>query len=236
MNNKVRLLPVLAAVALGTLAIKAVSIAEAAGENAAKANKEKAAEKVEHQDDKTEAKENVDLPPPVTSDENKENSDKSCPAPDFLAEQAGLSQYEIKVLRSLSERREELDSREKKLDTRELTVSAAELRLNDQIEKLQTLESSIDGLLKKLEDKNNEQLASLVKVYESMKPKDAARIFDTLDNDLMLSLADKMKPAVMAAILSNMSSDRARTLTQLMAQKTEPPETVTDLEKKTNGQ
>ena len=69
-----------------------------------------------------------------------------------------------------------------------------------------------------------------------MKPKDAARIFDTLDNDLMLSLADKMKPAVMAAILSNMSSDRARTLTQLMAQKTEPPETVTDLEKKTNGQ
>ncbi len=233
MTSKVRLLPVLAAVALGTFAVKAVSIAEAAGESAAKAKKESvAAQSGDHKDDAPAAKDDLHVPPPVTDDQT---DPKACPAPDFIAEQAGLSQYEIQVLRNLASRRDELDQREQKLDTRELTVSAAELRLNDQIDQLKKLETSIDGLLKKLDEKNNEQLASLVKVYESMKPKDAARIFDSLDNSLMLSLADQMKPASMAAILSNMSSERARTLTQLMAKKTEPPETLKDLEKKSNG-
>lgn len=232
MTTRVRLFAVLAAVAFGALTVKAASIAEAAGENAAKANKENLQEDASLAADKGT---DLTLPPPVTEITSGDGSDKSCPTPDFIADQAGLSQYEIQVLRTLADRRDQLDAREKTLDTRELTVSAAELRLNDQIDELKKLETSISGLLSKLDDKNAEQLASLVKVYESMKPKDAARIFDTLDDALMLSLADLMKPAAMAAILSEMSSERARTLTQLMAKKTEPPKTVTDLEKKQNG-
>ena len=69
-----------------------------------------------------------------------------------------------------------------------------------------------------------------------MKPQDAARIFDTLDDQLMLSLADRMRPANMAAILADMDAGRARTLTTLMAQKTEPPRTVADLEARTRDQ
>ena len=157
-----------------------------------------------------------------------------CPATDLIAEQAGLSQYEIQVLRSLSDRREILDQREASLDTRELTISAAENRLTDQIQELERLEASIQGLLGDLDEQNEAQLASLVKLYESMKPKDAARIFDTLDNALMLEIADRMKPANMAAILSSMDIDRARTLTMLMAQKTVPPQTVAELEARTN--
>lgn len=229
MNTHVRLLPVLAAVAIGVFAIKAISIAEAAGD----APEEKTDDAAVQEAYPAEDAEGV--PDPVTSAEASDVPTGTCEVPDFLAEQAGLSKYEIQVLRSLAERRDQLDDRESVLDTRELTVSAAELRLNDQIDELQKLEGNIKGLLDKLDDKNNEQIADLVKVYESMKPKDAARIFDTLDNSLMLSLADKMKPASMAAILSNMSAERARTLTQLMAQKTEPPETVQELEARTHG-
>lgn len=235
-SSNVRLLPVLAVVALGTFAIKAVAIAEAAGEKAAVSEKAKASEH-EKLDSTAAVHETAsDNPAAVTASQGiAPSEDGTCPAPDLIAEQAGLSQYEIQVLRSLSERREQLDARDANMDTREMTISAAENRLNDQISELKQLEGSIQSLLDELEDKNEAQLESLVKVYESMKPKDAARIFDTLDDKLMLGLADRMKPASMAAVLSSMDSGRARTLTQLMAQKTEPPETLAELESRTNG-
>jgi flagellar motility protein MotE (MotC chaperone) len=234
MSTRVRLLPVLAAVALGTFAVKAVSMAEAAGEAAAKAEKNKAQESHDAEPETAIASEDDVKMPELVTEKEEQASENVCDVPDFLSEQTGLSQYEIQVLRSLADRREQLDTREATLDTREMTVSAAELRLNEQIDELKRLEASIDGLLNQLDQKNDEQLASLVKVYESMKSKDAARIFNTLNDELMLSLADRMKPAAMAAILSDMAPERARTLTQLMAQKTEPPRTVADLETRTN--
>jgi flagellar motility protein MotE (MotC chaperone) len=232
-STRVRLLPVLAVVALGTFAVKAVSIAEAAGAKSA------ATEKSQSEGHGSEATEGShETTSPETGAEvsgTRVADDTACPAPDMIAEQAGLSQYEIQVLRSLSERRTKLDTREASMDTREMTISAAENRLNDQISELKRLEGSIETLLASLDDKNDEQLASLVKVYESMKPKDAARIFNSLDDQLMLGLADRMKPASMAAVLADMDGARARTLTQLMAQKTEPPETIDELEARTNG-
>lgn len=226
MASNVRILPVLAALAIGAFAIKAVAIAEEAGTRAADASSEE------------EPVTASALPPPSENGEaGAELADPAaaCAPGDYIADQAGLSQYEIQVLRNLSDRREQLDARAEALDTRELAVSAAEVRLTDQIDELQRLETQINSLLSKLDDKNDEQLASLVRVYESMKAKDAARIFDTLNDDLMLSLADRMKPANMAAILAAMSPDRARTLTQMMAQKTLPPETVSELEARTGG-
>ncbi|MAP96528.1 MAG: hypothetical protein CMK07_16405 [Ponticaulis sp.] len=226
-SSRVRLLPVIGIVAFGVLSVKAVSIAEAAGAMAAE-NSEPSASP-------TQPIETSALPEMVSEQEESSETESGaeenmCPSTDQIAEQAGLSQYEIQVLRSLADRRESLDARESTLDTREMTISAAETRLNDQIDELKRLEASIQGLLVDLDEQNEEQLASLVKVYESMKPKDAARIFDTLDDILMLELADRMKPAAMAAVLSNMNSERARALTTLMAKKTEPPETVSDLE------
>ena len=156
-------------------------------------------------------------------------------AADLLAEQAGLSQYEIQVLRSLAERREALELREASLDTREMTISAADARLDDQISALQNLESNIEGLLGQLDEQNEAQLASLVTIYQSMRADDAARIFNTLDDELMLNIAKRMAPAPMAAILASMEPDRARTLTTLMATRSEPPRTVAELEARTNA-
>ena len=230
MDNRVRILPVIGILALGTLAVKAVSIAEAAGERASETS-----QSATPASSPAPGNAQVQTVSDTVTD-NEQTNEATCPAPDMIAEQAGLSQYEVQVLRSLADRRETLDARESDLDTREMTISAAEVRLNDQIDELRRLETSIQGLLTNLDEQNEEQLASLVRVYEAMKPQDAARIFDTLDDQLMLSLADRMRPANMAAILADMDAGRARTLTTLMAQKTEPPRTVADLEARTRDQ
>lgn len=228
-KSQVRLLPVLGIVAAGLFAIKAVSIAEAAGEMASNSQTQAAHSEPAH----SEPAATPVSAQPATTTENA-NTD-ACPAPDLLAEQAGLSQYEIQVLRSLAERREALELREASLDTREMTISAAEARLDDQISALQNLESNIEGLLGQLDEQNEAQLASLVTIYQSMRADDAARIFNTLDDELMLNIAKRMAPAPMAAILASMEPDRARTLTTLMATRSEPPRTVAELEARTNA-
>ena len=146
MNTKIRLLPVIAVVAFGAFAVKAVSIAEAAGEAAAKSGQEQTAQAASTASQKPESGE-VQLasaePNAAPAEGEPSKPGDACPAPDLLAEQAGLSPYEIQVLRNLAERREELDARAEQLDTREMTISAAELRLNDQIDELKSLEGSI---------------------------------------------------------------------------------------------
>ena len=57
----------------------------------------------------------------------------------------------------------------------------------------------------------------LVKVYESMKPRDAAVIFNDLDMPVLLQVVDRMKEAKAAPVLAAMQADKARELTTKLA-------------------
>ena len=82
-------------------------------------------------------------------------------------------------------------------------------------------------LLVQRDDAEQKQLAALVKTYSSMKPKDAARIFNTLDENVALSVAALLKPDVLAPILGAMNSDAAQKLTVRLANRLKVPETQT---------
>ena len=56
-----------------------------------------------------------------------------------------------------------------------------------------------------------------------MKPKDAARIFNTLDLDVLLNVVSRMSERKSAPVIASMDPERARTLTiMLMEQKALP--------------
>lgn len=143
------------------------------------------------------------------------------------AEEMGLSSQEIVVLRSLQARRETLDAREGEIGTREAAAGAAEARLNEQIAELKALETQVQGLLAQMDAKADERMASLVKSYESMKPKDAAAIFNGMEDQLLTDIAKAMKPATLAAVLSSMQPKRAEMLTRLLANLAKPPANLT---------
>jgi len=67
-------------------------------------------------------------------------------------------------------------------------------------------------------------MKSLVKVYESMKPKDAARIFERLEMDILIDVTVRMKEVKMAAVLAKMESEKARELTVRLANLRKFPE------------
>jgi flagellar motility protein MotE (MotC chaperone) len=143
------------------------------------------------------------------------------------AEEMGLSSQEIVVLRSLQSRREALDAREGQIGTREAAASAAEVRLQEQIAQLKAVETQVQGLLAQMDEKADARMASLVKSYESMKPKDAANIFNGMEDSLLVDISKSMKPATLAAVLSSMEPKRAQTLTRLLANLSKPPANLT---------
>ncbi len=124
---------------------------------------------------------------------------------------------EIEVLQKLAARRKELEERERQLQMREDLLQASEGRISRRVDELKSLEDSIGGAAKAREEKKVQELADLVKMYESMKAKDAARVFDKLEIGLLAEIAKQMNPKKLGDVVAKMSSDQAEKLTVELA-------------------
>jgi flagellar motility protein MotE (MotC chaperone) len=127
---------------------------------------------------------------------------------------ATLTKSEIDTLQRLAERRETIERREREVEAKDGLLKAAEARIEGKIAQLQDLERNIQGLLKQYDAQKQEEIDQLVRVYSVMKPKDAARIFDTLEMPILVDVVQKMKDARVAPILAAMDSRRAVALTE----------------------
>jgi flagellar motility protein MotE (MotC chaperone) len=130
------------------------------------------------------------------------------------------------VLTSLSRRRTELDAREAQLRMQSDILAATEKRLDAKIAQLKTLQDKIAGLLVNLDDSQKAQVAALVKTYAAMKPVNAARIFETMPESVLVPVAQQMKPDALSLVLSQMNPEKARDLTVKLANKLVLPETT----------
>jgi len=142
----------------------------------------------------------------------------------------GGSPAERALYEKLGERRKELDARQRDLEMRENLLKDAETRLQVRLDELKDIEARING-------KGGEQKAKLrdvVAMYERMNPKEAGRIFDKLDQTVLVDIASVMKPGKLSAILAVMTPDGAQRLTVELAKRSEGGEQglpATDLKK-----
>ena len=123
------------------------------------------------------------------------------------------SSAEVDVLTSLAKRRAALDAREADVNARADLLAAAESRVDGKIASLKQLQDKIAEMLGQRDADQEKQLASLVKTYSAMKPKDAARIFNNLSDDVLVPVAQAMKSDVLAPVLAAMTPDAAQKLT-----------------------
>ncbi|MEE2999610.1 MAG: hypothetical protein VX693_06770 [Pseudomonadota bacterium] len=124
-----------------------------------------------------------------------------------------FTENEIKVLQQLASRRKIIESRLEELTLREGLLGAAEKRIDKKIQEMKSLELAIQKLIKSHDQQEDLKIKSLVKIYENMKPKDAARIFGELDIDTLLKVAERMKERKLAPIMAKMNPDRAKEMT-----------------------
>lgn len=128
-------------------------------------------------------------------------------------EREDSSPAEMDILKQLSARREALDRRAQDVDKREAILKIYEQRIEQKTRELAALRQQIQTLLGQANETQAAQLDNLVKIYETMKPDDAAKIFDTLDMPILLGVIQRMKPKSTAPIMAKMSSERAKEVT-----------------------
>lgn len=126
---------------------------------------------------------------------------------------SSFSRSEIAILQELAERREALDIRSHEIDKKAIQLKVAEDEIDKKLKQLKEYEIRLQKLINQYNEKEKAQLDSLVKMYSTMKPKDAARIFNTFELDILVAILKEMKPSVSSAILSQMNALKAKEVT-----------------------
>ncbi len=130
-----------------------------------------------------------------------------------------MTDEEFDLLQKLSARRREINRRYREVEAREALLVAAENRIDQKISELEILRKKIEELMNQHDEEEEAQLRSLVKIYENMKPKNAAQIFEELDMDVLLEVIDRMKERKIAPILALLTPGRAKVITIELAQR-----------------
>jgi flagellar motility protein MotE (MotC chaperone) len=131
----------------------------------------------------------------------------------------GVSASERAILERLQERRQELDTRQRELDMRENLLRATERRMEQRANELRELETRITGLEQRRDEAEQARFRGVVSMYESMRPKDAARIFDSLDMSVLIEVAKAMRPPKLADVIAQMQPEQAKRLTTELARR-----------------
>ncbi|HEV7601030.1 MAG TPA: flagellar protein FlbB [Bradyrhizobium sp.] len=144
-----------------------------------------------------------------------------------------ISASERALLERLQARRQELEARAREIDIRENLLKSAEKRIEGRVEELKGVEARIAT---KTEQKNEAEVArfkGLVTMYEGMKPKDAAKVFDRLEMPVLIEIASQIAPRKMSDILGLMSPEAAERLTVELARRagTDKSASTSDLPK-----
>ena len=123
-----------------------------------------------------------------------------------------LTRSEMELLKELSKRRDTLDKEKSDLTIREQVLKATEDKIDKKVSELKTLQTQLEELMKQYEQKENSKILSLVKIYEAMKPKDAAKIFNELEMPVLLKVVSNMKEIKVAPVIASMDPAKAREL------------------------
>ncbi|MDO8607193.1 MAG: MotE family protein [Phaeospirillum sp.] len=153
-------------------------------------------------------------PPPAATPASTSSGD---------ANNGSMTQTELDVLQKLQERRGSLDVRERDIERREALLKAAEDQIDRKVAEMKTLQHTIEGLLRQYNDQEDNKMRSLVKIYENMKPKEAAKIFEKLEMSILLEVLERMKEQRVAPILAEMDPSKAQAVTSELAQRRQIP-------------
>jgi flagellar motility protein MotE (MotC chaperone) len=144
-----------------------------------------------------------DLPPPIPADR--------------------FGDAEQEVLQRLAERRAELNRRELALDQRQALLAAAEERIDRKVAELRGIRSEIQELVRQADQLDQQETERLVRMYENMRPADAARIMGDLSMPVLLEVVGRMRESKAAPILASMDPGRARDVTTRLAERRQIP-------------
>ena len=152
-------------------------------------------------------------PPPSTPQATAEPIQAAQPPVETSQVPAGDAGQDIKL------RQSQIEEREQRLNEREATVAATDKHLKDRVAELVAIQSHLESLENERKSQEEANWTGLVKLYENMRARDAAAIFNGLDKPVLLEILDRMKPAKASPVIALMEPESARQVTAELANK-----------------
>ncbi len=109
---------------------------------------------------------------------------------------------------------EELNRREEELARREQALKKMEEDLNKRLAELNALEKELSDAIKQADTTKDKKLKHLISVYGNMKAKKAAKVLETLDEEIAVKILAGMKGRQAGEILTNVSAKKAAALSE----------------------
>jgi flagellar motility protein MotE (MotC chaperone) len=130
-----------------------------------------------------------------------------------------FSPEEVQILQRLRGRNQDIDELSKDLDLRQKILESIKNDIENKITQLEKLNTQIEDV--HVSQGQGSNYTKLVRIYEGMKPKEAAKIFNELQLSVMIGVAQQMKENKLAPIVAEMQPDKARDLTMALATRKE---------------
>ncbi|MHC2333335.1 MotE family protein [Bradyrhizobium sp. USDA 4454] len=130
-----------------------------------------------------------------------------------------VSASERAILERLQARRQELEQRAREVDIREGLLKAAEKRIEAKVEEVKANDAKANADAAAKAEAEAARFKGIVTMYENMKPKDAAKVFDRLEMGVLYQIASQIQPRKMSDILGLMQPEAAERLTVELARR-----------------
>ncbi len=136
--------------------------------------------------------------------------------PEHRQAQAELPGAQV-LLTELLRREEALKQREAAAIDKDKALAIANEAIETRLVALQEAEEALRATLAIAEKAAEADLTRLTDVYQSMKPKDAAVLFETMDPSFAAGFLSRMPPDAAAGVLAGLSPEAAYTISVIMA-------------------
>jgi len=121
------------------------------------------------------------------------------------------------LLAELLRREAAVKQRESVLRDRERALEIANEAIATRLSALQEAEASLRETLAVADKAAETDLTRLTDVYQNMKPKDAAALFETMDPVFAAGFLSRMPPEAAAGVMAGLSPEAAYTISVVMA-------------------
>jgi flagellar motility protein MotE (MotC chaperone) len=130
---------------------------------------------------------------------------------------AALSSDEIDHLTKLNDRKKELDAREEELNRQEVELQAQKVELDKRLKELEDMRGKISNMLETRVKADDQKVDTLVQMYTNMKAPQAAKVFETMDEDLVVEILGRMKKKNAADIMNLLKPEKAQIISEKYA-------------------
>jgi flagellar motility protein MotE (MotC chaperone) len=148
-------------------------------------------------------------------DEKGEKSEKG--KEEASSETGAKKEYteeDISHFSKLNERKRELDAREEELNRMEQELATQKAELDKRLGELETTRRNISSVLEEKVQADDKKVDNLVQVYSNMKPQQAAKAFEDMDEGLAIEILGRMKKKNAAEIMNLVKPEKVKILSE----------------------